>query len=864
MSKHRRERWYGVDGQSRVRATAHENTNGVRKILSLVVLLVLVLILIQQASNPKKVERVATAIGLFPDPRATGPQAVVTQTSSPDPASPLESSTVRDSTVRDSTERERYQEIIGLHSKDATIGQFQQIWKALLDRAKIPVVQQLARREFGSQATTSDESIGSGTQELDAWYQESKERLERWVRIEAETALASTVNGQQTQSVLLRFSTLFFQSERQSDDSPLKRSLHLALDAKLLSQVEDNAPWRMDERLPFLRCWQRADSMREAIAAGYLGPKQLAKLDVSQILASGSSMRGKPIRFEGSVARVDPDDKVQDVEFGKHDYKIFWLRPSDGNPQPVKVYVALNGIDQNLILDEQRNVSLCGFFFKRIAYASQRGADVAPLLMAAYVGPETASLPPNFVTGGIAENPLDVSTAAATPNWFPPIDLSGPLEIVKQRMVPLFSDLTSTSFKPFRSLATLAKLQPEMESLTQTGRAWPLVGDASIVQAIGQINQIKRLQLDEETAIALEATHAYECELQTKEGSTTIICRSVPSTWIAIAESGVGSLMQPAIVSGIRNISQDGTRKMWADRIQWCLPNGLEPIEQGDVSTWSPPVSEQHRFLMQHQWDLGWMDLVSELQSEPVKPLLQSEMKPYLSLIKIAKQHPFVARGTKGISIHGKPIYEILEKLRLEGAVRTKREGSGVLDRVAMDMRIVRVTKVSLEDPLQHDQLGSDHYFQLDAMVDVGDRTYEIATDKDAIVYHKEYPVTCVLAELPDWLSTAAKQNEGGEQEGMNAVEEQVWYPRMKGTGEGWFYRFWKYKTQEMSQSFGDKGRQLGPLIVLDSLERINRPTSEPVWNGFSSKLVSTVIGIIGIAAIWWFLRTRLNPSRRH
>ena len=75
---------------------------------------------------------------------------------------------------------------------------------------------------------------------------------------------------------------------------------------------------------------------------------------------------------------------------------------------------------------------------------------------------------------------------------------------------------------------------------------------------------------------------------------------------------------------------------------------------------------------------------------------------------------------------------------------------------------------------------------------------------------------------------------------------------------EGWFYRFWKYKTLEMSQAIGDRGRQIGPLVVVDSLQStLSEQASASKSQPSGSSTLSILIGVFGVGAIWWFVRSR-------
>ena len=157
--------------------------------------------------------------------------------------------------------------------------------------------------------------------------------------------------------------------------------------------------------------------------------------------------------------------------------------------------------------------------------------------------------------------------------------------------------------------------------------------------------------------------------------------------------------------------------------------------------------------------------------------------------------------------------------------------------------------------------LGSDRYYQLDAMADIGNRTYEIKTDKDPIGYHNEYPVTCVSIDIPNWLMDGEQNSES---ESALSIE-QIWYPRKKTTASGWFFRFWSYKTLETSQSLGENQKQIGPLVVLDALTLgISTNEENASSNAKAANTITVVIGVLGTIGIWWFVRRSAKPRLRY
>lgn len=898
MPRPKRERWYSLEGQNRSRYQAWEGSRGTRKIVSLVILLVLVLILIQQTSDTRQVEQVATAIGLLPNPNTQLNAAIgdanAGDTSAGDPSTPLRIATPVGTWTND---RDRTYETISLQTQNSKVKAYCDIWEALLKLAAPATQQKIARLRFADTSPGDDSHVALlPILELDrAWSDEIHSQLKIWLDIESQNNTPLASEEASNDSNLVRFNTWFrkasessesiaqqtpnsepvlesestSKSEQDHEDQLLfQRGFQLALDRVLLASIEDNSPWKSNERLPFLRGWQRTSVLRDALAANVTGPTQLNQVEVSQLMSVASSLRSTPIRFLGTIVRVEPSDMIEEPGFGKTEYEIFWLRPDLTSQQPVKVYAPRNHIDPALKLGEATPVMVCGYFFKRFAYAAQRGPEVAPMLMAAYVGPPTAT------STGKPEELLHFNTASFVkgPAWSPPTDLSKPYAIAKERLASAMSglsvdnaDLDSLSTRDdmeiVRPLLAANTLAPEMKTLAESNRRWPVTKQASIARVNGFVTKVETIPLPSEFASLLDRDVAYRCSLQAKleNGNlqkVIILCKSVPQDWLPTAQASNQTIYQPASVNGLLLSDESETPLiMWASQLRWIVPADWDQETITHLPELIPSVAQNRQFLMHNQWDLSWIDTIQNLQTEPVKPLSQTEYEPFFQLIRLADTQPYpVEKATEPIDLK-KPrklepqsIVSVLEKLRPTNAQRT------ALERIRLEGRIVRVTSVPVTEPDQVKLLGADRYFQLDLMADVGNRSYEIKTEKEPILYHKEYPVTCVVARLPDWLLESFAGEPG-------AASATTWYPRKKVQLDGWFYRFWKYKTLEMSQALGDRGRQIGPLVVADSLQSLtieSQQVASPFWG---DNRVSILIGLCGVAAIWWFIRTRLNAK---
>jgi len=828
----------------------------------------MVLILIQQTSDVKKVEKVATAIGLLPTPNSLS----LSQNSSP-PSRSLDSATFREKPF---TPDDSVLEEVALEAANATVRVYQQVWASLLKRAPVSVVGAMSRKLFRRPSINIDDILPeipwAGVPE---WYDASSIQLTQWNEIELQNATGRSES--EPKSPIPLFMEAFqkhdgwfaysISSESEVSQDSFFRGLRIALDERLLEQIVDNSPWWSTDWFPFTRTWQRAETLRELIASRVALPQHFARLDASQLQISGHAHRGRPIRFDGTVYQVDDSDSIAETGFANFEYRAFWLRPDDSSGQPIKVYTRPENIDGNVKLDKDSHVSLIGFFFKKIAYKSQRGQEFSPLLLAAYVAPfdlaNTADASDPFLK--IQQSP------PRDRQWQPPVDTNNALSIVRPSLEKAFSSMddqalvdafqganASVAMKPILELERLA---PEFDLLLKQRSQWPLTDSIAVAQFSGIATKVEIIKIDSNLAAMREISYLYRLEIESDDTPIQLLCSKIPDGWLHPDGSVMKPLRQPCMVNGVLSTQSDGSRLAWSRSIQWKRTDASKRV---DTSLLKPELSESSIFLMTHGWDLAWRDQVGELQKDSIRPLSAKEIEPFYRLMQIAKWAPFMtSKSVAESEPTDRSIVKILDALTLKN-----KKVKPVVERVSMNMRIVRVSIVRVEDPAQAAMLGSDRYYQLDGMADIGNRAYEDLGDKSSsgnkvpILHQKEYPVTCVCLELPSWLLSSDQDPKGDSR----SDSEAVWYPRMKSSASGWFYRFWSYKTQETAQSLGENHRQIGPLVVLDSLTlglKTNDGDSSGGANESTANTLTLLVGVAGAMGIWWFVRTKARPKRR-
>lgn len=175
-------------------------------------------------------------------------------------------------------------------------------------------------------------------------------------------------------------------------------------------------------------------------------------------------------------------------------------------------------------------------------------------------------------------------------------------------------------------------------------------------------------------------------------------------------------------------------------------------------------------------------------------------------------------------------------------------EASSTGHRANAIVQIRRVQRVDVRNPDEQSWLGSDHYYQLDGLADIGNNRISIRYEGAAqpLVFEKEFPITLVATRVPDGLLTDAADAMPGE--------SQAWYPRARLEVSGWFYRMWRFKTTQVSEATGNREAQQGPMLAVDRFSEAPAPAiqrasrASPAW-------VTALTLLIGGAGGLWILR---------
>ncbi len=371
MVRLRTNRWYGSAGQQRVRSRVANQSNSSRRLISLCILLALVLVLIQRASDPRYVRNAFSALGVPLDGQSADEQPPVSLADLPAAA------TVAESTIQ-RTCRDLIPKIFG---------------DAAGDPLKV-----LSKRWFSQTQPSGDDSpdrTASGT--LREFFDLASTKLSELENTLVEADPQWTVAFKQFSHDFEQLQTNLLSPDGEVTDCRAQLSwefvfaLNGFLDTFLMSTLRDAAPWEPAESLAFWRLLQRTVEPQPRVGAGE-GERPAAHLpliNTLQLEAQRSVYRGSSIRFQGSVRRAEWIDK-QFPDFGlTGGYGILWLRGADRSQQPVAIYTThtlaqeLSGQQLDAAgTSEFPEIELEGIVAKRLAYGSTAGVQVAPTIFA--------------------------------------------------------------------------------------------------------------------------------------------------------------------------------------------------------------------------------------------------------------------------------------------------------------------------------------------------------------------------------------------------------------------------------------------------------------------------------------------------
>lgn len=160
------------------------------------------------------------------------------------------------------------------------------------------------------------------------------------------------------------------------DAQPAISALLAALDDAASARVVDGSVWRSGDFDLFYRYLDQASQISGiGVAASGVLP----------LLQQPDVFRNQWVRASGTVARAE-SIQAKSNPYGITNYWQLWIRPSDGADRPMvavvpEVPALVKAVGPEAVLKEGPRITIVGRFFKRLAYQSSLGADLAPVVV---------------------------------------------------------------------------------------------------------------------------------------------------------------------------------------------------------------------------------------------------------------------------------------------------------------------------------------------------------------------------------------------------------------------------------------------------------------------------------------------------
>lgn len=174
---------------------------------------------------------------------------------------------------------------------------------------------------------------------------------------------------------------------------------------------------------------------------------------------------------------------------------------------------------------------------------------------------------------------------------------------------------------------------------------------------------------------------------------------------------------------------------------------------------------------------------------------------------------------------------------------------------IRMNLETVLITRISVTEPERQAELGSDHYYQIDAVGDLGNVVVQIeraAGDTGPPAsFNNRYPVSVVTKSLPVFLEQQIQRQEGG-----NSVISEL---KTMVQIDGFFFRLWSYETDFMTQHGG--GDQFGPLVIAATIRNKQPDSGDPTGVNLIGSAAACAV-ILGILGVWAWQRKTDSRDR--
>ncbi len=357
----------------------------------------------------------------------------------------------------------------------------------------------------------------------------------------------------------------------------------------------------------------------------------------------------------------------------------------------------------------------------------------------------------------------------------------------------------------------------------------PKIGDA--IRTEGSITAIAQLKVPERLVGFLEIERLQVIDIESRRGATRVITAKLPhEANVGDRISGVGVVIEPKQTPPSKAANDRNTRS----------PD-LAPLVVATPSLrWYPEsaVSVGWKMLGREGVDAS---LLANVSARNQLPLMAEDGDAFYSMLAAAHR------------INGRENVASPKRVKPVSLLSNPADYSG--DWIRMPLETVQVTRIAVTQRLRQQQLGSDHYYQIDAVGDLGNVVVQIrrpkGDDGPPARFENRYPVSVVVRELPEFLSRQIR-----DQEQSDAMIADI---RVPITIDAFFFRLWSYSTDFMTQYGGTD--QFGPLMVAATIESRQQTDDDPVGVGIIGTIAAFSI-FAAIIAIWFWNHTQAKRDQ--
>lgn len=332
------------------------------------------------------------------------------------------------------------------------------------------------------------------------------------------------------------------------------------------------------------------------------------------------------------------------------------------------------------------------------------------------------------------------------------------------------------------------------------------VGDSLVLR--GRVVSITATALPEELGEVLEFDTVFhtrvlldETQQRTAGAAATsalahVLTSSVPQAWLSPNQPD--GLNEQTAAEGVVVVPASGDQPLMI---------AASSLARLPTTPTGGPESEDWALLARHGFDVS---LIEAIRGRNGKPLVADDQVAFYELLRAADH---IGRESPA------PLPQI-------DAGRLLREAPAKIGRrVRLPCQSMRVTRVGVENAGLRERLGSDHYWQIDAMGDLGNLTIRIESGRagaEPAVFENRFPISIVVLRLPAFLEPFVSASEGG-----SATRNDVALVSRRLLIDGFFYRLWAYENDRMDR-LGD-AQQIGPLIMASNIADAEPPPGDLV-----------------------------------